>query len=438
MKIIKQLCNGIAAIVTLTLTTLLLLQTFSHAQIKVTEGLFIDGYMRYRTEWDGKDFDHDTKLDSYSTLRTRIGLKAVNIVENTTMYLLLGDSRTLGFADPYISGSHIGQNKFDNNVGAVQAFIEIREFLRPDLTLKLGRMENNMGRGRFFGPGNWNVNGPRTYDGFSVHYAEKNASYRFFNFWGLGGDRHWAIPGENSDNYLTGLDLRFLEENLQFLLLWDRDNRRIFDITSGDRNKVLSQFTTMSFYKYSVGHWNFESDAAYQFGNRGFNTGKTDISAYMLSADLNYSIDNARKPVIGLAVDITSGDDGSDTGKSRYFSAEYFSKHGSQGQMDYFTNVLSKMNGLQDFILRFGFSPVESARTMIDLHKFRFQKAYNSAVDGSAVNNIGYEIDTKTDYTMREGLSMRYGLCLFLPSEDWQGKDTDLSLFSYLSFTLQF
>jgi len=413
------------------------------SQIKLSDGIYVDGYIRYRAEWDGRDFDSNTDMDTYSTLRTRLGFKAENIVENTVMYLMLGDSRTLGFEDPYLSGSHIGPNRFDNNVGAVQAYLEISDFFHPHLTLKLGRMENNMGRGRFFGPGNWNHNGPRTFDGFSLMYRTASASARFFNYWGYGGDRYWAEPGSNTDHYLSGIDWRFMKDSLQFLMLWDHDNKEILCESDGKYNDRLSLITLLGYYiwnnKSKGGNfWSLTIDAAYQLGNRGSVIGEADISAYMFVAGLSYTLLTPKKPWLGLAVDITSGDDGSDPGKNKYFQADYFSKHGSQGHMDYFKSVASKSLGLQDFIVRCGFAPMKQGSIAVDFHTFRYQESYISKADGQTANAIGYEIDTKTNYTLRKGLSLIYGLDVFFPSDDWGGIDADTALFSYLSFTLQF
>ncbi|MCP4727995.1 MAG: alginate export family protein, partial [bacterium] len=355
----------------------------SIAQIKIGEGLYLDGYMRYRMETDGRDFGNGTDIDTYSTLRTRLGLRAENVIDNTDFYIMIGDSRTMGFSDPYLQGQNIGPIKLDNNLGVVLAYLEIREFMAQSLTLKIGRIENNIGRSRIFGPGNWSVHGPRTYDGFSLLYDKNEYSFRFFNLCGYGGDRHWEAPSLNGDHYLTGLDGRFLDEKLQLLFLWDHDDKPVLNQNNGSYNDMLSRFMLAGYYgwaqnKENEDYWKFDLDMAYQFGDQAYSGGSADISAYIATWDVSYNFVSDRKPWIGLGMDITSGDDGSDPGKINYFTAEYFSKHGLQGQMDYFTCVASKIRGLRSIILRGGFEPVENCILQIDFHRFSFAESYIS------------------------------------------------------------
>lgn len=414
---------------------------FLDAQIKIADGMFLDGYIRYRSEWDGKDFESSTDMQSYSTMRTRIGLKAVDLVENTTVYLLIGDSRTLGHADPYLSGGHIGPNELDNNIGAVKAYLEIRDFFHPHLTLKLGRMENNMGRSRFFGPGNWNVYGPRTHDGFSLKYSTDAASIRLFNFWGYGGDRYWATPQEESDHKLIGLDARFLNEDLQFLLLRDVDDRPVTMFNGNRIDKTLDQYTLLTHFRYTARErWSLFGDAAWQFGKRGLFHGNADVNAYMIAAEVKYNFDMQHKPWIGAGFDITSGDDSPYSGfnKSTFFRADYHSKHSYQGIMDYFECVDSNYPGIENLFIKFGFSPVESANVQIDLHRFTAQRTIYGIESWPNGNSFGYELDTRTTVSLRQGLGMQYGLSAFWASDEWQGPDADTALFSYISIVCRF
>ncbi|MFC1492605.1 alginate export family protein [candidate division KSB1 bacterium] len=417
--------------------------TDSFAQIKIGEGLYLDGYMRYRMEADSRDFDSGTDVDTYSTLRTRLGLRAENVIDNTVFYIMIGDSRTMGYSDPYLAGHNIGPNKFDQNLGVVLAYLEVSEFLHESLTLKIGRIENNIGRMRIFGPGNWNVNGPRTYDGFSLLYDNNEYSFRFFNLWGYGGDRHWEESSLNEDHYLTGLDTRFLEEKLQLLFLWDHDDKPVLNQNNGSYNDLLSRYMLAGYYGWTQNnkddnYWKFDLDMAYQFGDQAYYMGKKDISAYLATWDLSYRSVSGRKPWFGIGMDITSGDDGSDPGKIKYFTAEYFSKHGLQGHMDYFTSVSSKSLGLRSIILRGGFEPVENCILQVDLHRFTFAENYISLKDGSITNNVGKEIDISSDYLMRDGLSVRFGFDMFFPSDHWKGSDSDPGMFSYISLKAEF
>ncbi|MCP4725483.1 MAG: hypothetical protein GY863_10625, partial [bacterium] len=98
----------------------------------------------------------------------------------------------------------------------------------------------------------------------------------------------------------------------------------------------------------------------------------------------------------------------------------------------------SKIRGLRSIILRGGFEPVENCILQIDFHRFSFAESYISLKDGSSSNSIGQEIDITSDYLMRDGLSVRFGLDMFFPSEHWKGNNTDPGLFSFVSIKVEF
>ncbi|MFC1477664.1 alginate export family protein [candidate division KSB1 bacterium] len=410
------------------------------AQVEIGKGLTLDGYMRYRTEWDDRDFSGLRETDSYSTLRTRLGLKAEEIIESVTMYLLIGDSRTLGYSDPYLEGSPIGPISYDNGLGVTEAYVKIGDFFHPSLTAVLGRMQFNHGRNRFFGPGNWNVNGPRRYDGFYMQYAVPFGSVKAFRFWGMQGDRHWRPEPSNKDHMLSGIDVRLLREQLQLLLLCDHDAEETVSILDGSKNTHLKKYTFLGYYgrKQQDGGWKVDLDWAYQWGEQANLLGTSTIGAYMAAGDCAYYFDKNRSPWLGIGFDMTSGDDGSDPEKVSFFTAEYFSKHSFQGQMDYFMQVSAKQPGLQSLILRGGFAPDDRSRVTVDIHSFMYQEPYISLMDGEDTHAIGREIDITADYELRQGISMSFGLDLFFPSDHWAGPDSESTLFSYLSLTTQF
>ena len=167
----------------LTLRGILLISvlgTAAFAEVKVSDGVFIDAQFRPRLELDNRYYGPGAGFDGYSTFRTRLGISLREFIEGTELYLQIADSRTMGFADPYNTGQNIGVNKLDNNLGVTKAYIAVKGLLEKNSVFKIGRMSNNIGRNRIFGPGNWNIYGPRTYDGIRYEY-EKNgqAIYQF-------------------------------------------------------------------------------------------------------------------------------------------------------------------------------------------------------------------------------------------------------------------
>jgi len=153
-------------------------------KVKIAEGIFLDAYFRPRVELDAMDFNSNTGFDSYATFRTRLGISLENLVENTILCLNIADSRSMGYNDPYLQGSPVAPNKSDQNLGVDIAYLETRELFHCGTMLRIGRMENNQGRERLFGPGNWSVYGPRTYDGIKFGVEGENIDWYLWSFYG--------------------------------------------------------------------------------------------------------------------------------------------------------------------------------------------------------------------------------------------------------------
>ena len=423
------------------------------AQTKVTDNIYIDAEFRPRLEFDQRNFAA-TGFDSYATYRTRVGISFQDIVENTTVYLQLADSRLMGFSDPYLTGQNAGPNKWDNNIGVTKAFIEVKDIFGNHMFLKIGRMSNNQGRNRIFGPGNWNLYGPRTYDGVKIGQSREKISWNVWNFWGIGGDRHWnylqdspgKFPNQNipfkADHTLTGFDLSAADGKINLLTFLDLDQMPVADTLNHKNNVAFSRLTMAANIKWrqysSSGIW-FDFDAVYQFGKQAHGSGNGEISAYLVAADISYHLQKRHNPWLGFGFDITSGDDGQSPEKINDFYEFYFSKHTYQGNMDFFSNNSGiKSLGLQDFIVRAGFNPMKNLKFKLDFHHFQTQKSFISKVDQTYSTKLGQELDLTLDYLIRKGLKTRFGFDIFWPSEDWQGKNSQKSIFSFLTLTAFF
>jgi len=430
--------------------------TISESRIKVAENIYLDAFFRPRTELEAMDFNAATGFDAYSTFRTRLGIGLENLVENTTLYLNLADSRTMGYNDPYLQGTPVAPNKSDQNLGVDIAYIETRNFLFNGTMLRIGRMENNQGRERLFGPGNWSVFGPRTYDGMKIGYDSEKLSGHFWTLYGRYGDRHWYFgPGGNPeeipyeetdykrDHTLNGLDLglepKLLLGSVDLMLYLDLNQAEVLDTVHQEKNVDWSRWTMAGYYCHKTegkSGFNLEADAAYQFGNQALGTGNADISAYMVFLDLAYKFDLPMKPTAGLGLDYTSGDNGLHPMEINNFYEYYYSAHTFQGHMDLFSGTEPIKNyGLQDFILRLGCSPLKSLKCKIDIHYFKTEFGYPSEVDDEKAKELGWETDITTDWEMRKGLKLRLGYDFFLPSEDWQGEGADVGTFIYTELT---
>jgi len=426
---------------TAALLIILRIAAASEGRIKIAENIFLDAYFRPRVEIDGRDFA-GTGADAYANYRTRLGISLENLIENTELYLQIADSRMMGFDDPYMQGSNIGMNKQDNNLGVNKAYIKIKEISCPGTYFMVGRMPNDQGRQRIFGPGDWNFTGPRVYDGAKMGYAAEKWSVNLWYFWGKSGDRHWIeeMPyfdenndenNEKLDHSLIGVDGSFLNKSLNAMLFLDWDQNLVAaDTAIGGSHPAFTRWTSLIYYTRQFDAFNLDLDAAYQFGEKAYSGGSGDIAAWFIAPEITYNFDYSLKPWIGLACDIVSGEN-SDTSRFTQFYEEYYSKHRFQGRMDYFTDSASKSHGLQDYILKFGCAPLKNFKTMWEAHYFRSEYAFPSVIDSAACCEYGWELDITSDYTIRKGLKSQIGLNFFLPNENWQGKDAKWTYFFY-------
>ena len=435
----------------LSLILILAVVNMADSRVKIIEGINIDAEFRPRLELDGRDFDSETGFDAYSTYRTRIGLELDNLVRSTSFYIMVGDSRTMGYSDPYLTGEPVGPNRFDNNLGVIKAYIEARNIIFENFYVKVGRMSNDQGRSLIFGPGNWNFYGPRTYDGIKIGYRRDDLLLNLWNFFGAKGDRHWypeddnpaAVPNHDidykRDHTLTGVDLAFLEKRFNLLAFLDLDQESITDTLKDERNVALSRITTALFASNKFGtrsqYW-VNMDLAFQFGTMGHPGGVADISAHLIAADAGWQFSEKLKSWIGLGFHITSGDDGKNPDKVTYFYDKYCSKHKVLGHMDYFTSDTGvKSLGIRDLILRYGITPLTNLACTLDLHYFSVAKSFPSAVDSSTAKVLGWELDTTFNYIIHDGLQCLLGIDFFSSTNEWNGSDSDVATFFYLALS---
>ncbi|MFO8056753.1 MAG: hypothetical protein R6V10_05610 [bacterium] len=431
----------------------------AHSEVKLTDGVYLDGYIRPRVEFDDRDFDGSTSADQYATLRTRLGFRVDRVLPDTVFYILLADSRTMGYNDPYLTGEPEPPNKPDRNLGVSKVWIRLDNLLTDNFYLKVGRMSNDQGRARIMGPGNWSYAGPRTYDGIKAGYLAENFSLKFWSFYGIHGDRHWypdpdqypdhSVPDEDIDykydHTLNGFDLHLFQNRLQLLAFVDLDQARVKDVTEDEENPASVRYTAALYFHQGNPEWKekggprFELDYAYQFGTVGTAAGEADVSAWLCAGDLYYSAGGEYAPWIGAGWDVTSGDSGANRLEAHYFYDYYYSRHGYRGRMDLFKDPYGTASlGLQDYVLRTGFSPHKSIRLQADAHYFRVEQPYLSVESSDEEHELGYELDLMVRWQMRKGIKAKAAYMTFWPSDDWKGEDADPAGFSYLALIASF
>jgi len=437
-----------------------LLATTAYGEVELAKGVGFDGYFRPRFELDGRDFDTSTGHDQYITLRTRLGIRAKDLIPDTTFYFLIADSRTLGYSDPYLTGEPIPPNNLDANLGVNQVWLKIDNLGFEGFYFMVGRMENNQGRNRIFGPGNWSHNGPRTYDGVKAGFANDAFQINLWSLYGLYGDRHWypdpdqypdhKTPDPDTDwkydHTLNGLDIRSADQNLQLLAFLDYDQARVEDVTRDEKNPGSVRYTVALYSLLASsdawkrdGGISFAHDIACQFGTVGTTTGEADVYAWLWAGDFAFSFGTTPEFWAGIGWDVTSGDQGTNHTQVHYFYDYYYSKHVYRGTMDYFKDPFKEPSlGLQDYIVRMGMKPVDTLSLKADVHYFRTEQPFDAADDGKDANVLGMELDVVGKLEIRQGIEGELGMDFFWPTADWKGDDANYSSFVYSAMTARF
>lgn len=422
-------------------------------ELKITDNLTLDAEFRPRYEFDNRDFNSETGYDYYGTMRSRLGFRLQNIIEQTQLYMMIGDSRMLGYSNPYLTGKEPpGPNGYDNNLGIIKVYIEMRDLISSGSMLRIGRMSNDQGRFIIFGAGDWNLYGPRTYDGFKLGIEREEYSWHLWSFFGANGDRHWypvaGNPSKTPDNTkdykrdhtLTGVDYTIWMKRINFLLFMDIDQLPVLNVLKNENNIALFRNTAavnLNWKSPGTGSERIDFDAAYQFGTMAHDSGNADISAWMIAGDWAHYFESQTKSWLGLGFQFVSGDDKSDPDDDvTWFFDDYSSKHSYFGRMDYFKSQTGEKSlGLHDIFLKGGMNLTNKLAGRLYLHNFTVQESFISQKDNSDANSLGQELDTQLIYNIRKGLTAELGVDFFVPSEDWKGSSPDHATFIYLVLT---
>jgi len=384
-------------------------------ETSLSDGITLDGSMRWRIEFDGKDFSNSTAMNELSYLRTRLGLKVTSI-ENALVYIQFQDSRNLGTNSSGLTN--------DTNLGLHQGYIKLSEFPINNLSMQVGRFEAPYGRHRLMGTVGWHNVG-RSFDGGRFSYVDD--AYKIDLFCLKIDERSFDNPPDHKDWKLYGLYGTFMEKRLDLFVLYDWDLMK-----TGD-DYDLARFTTGTYFNYAFeSGLKVEFDGAYQMGKQA----ASDIAAFMIAGDISYAL-NSTLDKVGLGFDITSGDDNNTvaTGNDiKSFNNLYYTGHKFRGFMDQFLGTSTQ--GLMDIILRGTLKPSPKSTVLIDIHHFQTMQDYQIAGGGTS-KAIGQEIDITGKYGLHKGLDLQGGASVFITSEDWHA-DADPALWLYAMITAGF
>jgi hypothetical protein len=383
-----------------TIIIILVLTISSFAQNK-TDWTF-DGQVQLRSELDGRDFSNKTYPLAFTSMRTRLALKA-DISDRIYLYAQLQDSRIFG-EEPLVT-SNI------KNLDLHQGYIKLIEPFQFPFSVQAGRFEMVYGTERFFGASNWTYIG-RSFDGVRLSSGNETkldifalSTYEGTPYVSTASVSSYTFP-ENSDTgssiYGFWLNSKLSNSNLiDFFTFYDINRKQ--SNGKSDDNKT----TTIGFnHRGEYGSLSSLTEGAYESGSRG----GIYLSAYLISVQGFIEFDAFKA---GLGVDVLSGTNPKKKDRITTFYNSYGTAHLFNGYMDYFYKSPSSTYnlGLNDYFFTFKFAPKNNDfRFGIDYHSL-----HSNATSAGGVSDFGGEIDITASYELIKRASLTWGGSVFMP-----------------------
>lgn len=375
--------------------------SFALAQDKID----VKAQIRVRTQVLNTDFNSNTAFNSFTELRSRLGVKFTQS-EKLHGFIQLQDSRIYG---------REGNTLTDiQNVDIHQAFFCIKNIFNLPFSVKAGRMELSYGSQRLLGAVGWHNVG-RSFDGAILKLATDAIDVDFIG--ARTGERF--LPGDSLDSFLFSA-----YGNIKAI---SRLNLQPFVIVDGMNNVDFTRATLgiHASCKNKKKPFQHDLDAAYQLGTKHKNV---DIAAFMVALNLAYTFDAKVKPTLGAGVAYLSGNDGKDASKYKVFNTLYATNHKFYGYMDYFLNIPNQTYGLglMDIHGKVSVSPCQKSKISLAYHMFNSSEKA-TLIGGKTSNSFGSEIDLTLVHKYSDGVKFVGGFSTFMPGDifkERKGKDT--------------
>lgn len=365
--------------------SLLLLASGLTAQ--TPEPIAFTGSVQLRSEADGRDFNHKTPPNLFSTMRTRLAATAT--FENLGKAVIeMQDTRTLGGEPSTLSNSP--------SFGAHQAYVLVP--MTEGYALQAGRFEVAYGSERILGSVGWSMTS-RSFDGFRL----KTPLLGSLDFFALTVRENqaatsvpaWsAIKNQGSDLYGAWLTHAHESVTLEGFLLYESDNSPTVPIdryTAGGTMVWKLQGTTLT------------TEGAWQTGTFK----NMDIQAWMAAVNVAFSGLTGEGSLLTAGADLLSG---TEAGSSEYntFFVGYGTNHKFYGYMDYF--LANPAGGVQDLYLKVKQDGLPWSLTgMADFHLM------NSFEEMNGETGLGYEADFTLSRPIVKGMKLTAGASAFIP-----------------------
>lgn len=383
----------------------------SSALLTAQDKVKVNAQIRPRFQYDDKDFNRNTGANSFTELRSRLGV-LYSPSEYLSGFVQIQDSRRFGVESSTLSSMA--------NLDLHQAYFKINNFFKLPLNLKVGRMELSYGSQRLIGAVAWHNVG-RSFDGSVLKLVTKSIDIDFI----AARTNETGFAGDSLDS--------FLYSAYGDLVLADKLNIQPFVIAEYQAKADFNRYTIGVYMgcndkKKAFQH---ELDAAYQLGAQN---ATQDISAFMVAYNLGYTFNTIIKPMIGVGIAYLSGDDGSDSEKYKVFNTLYATNHKFYGYMDYFLNIPNNTYGLglMDIHVKTSIVPAEKFKIALALHMFTANADY-TLLDGNTSTNFGSEMDLTLAYVYNKYVNFVGGFSLFSAGDIFkETRGEDLSTWTYI------
>lgn len=399
------------------LIAILILSGFSG--ILAQENIKFSAQIRPRFEVDNKDFKSSTRANTFTALRTRLGLSFAPS-KNLSGFIQAQDSR--------IYGEETSTTANMKNLDIHQAFFKIENLFDLPFDIKFGRFEAIYGSERFIGSVNWNNVG-RSFDGGVISYKGNGINIDLL----LAREFEKSLPGDSTDQniYALFIDMNlFSSYKIQPFIIMQRMQP----------TNVLSRTTLGVNVKGNLNKFNHEIDFGYQLGTITSGGREQDINAYTFSFNGEYNFDGEIKPALGAQMDIASGDKSSIDNSYNAYTSLYGTGHKFFGYMDYFVNFPNDTYGLGiiDLVGKIGITPINELKLNLNFHLFNSMKDY-ILMNGTRTNSFGTEIDLVGSYKYNGNVTFEGGASFFSAGEIFKEKrGKDAASWFYLMAVVNF
>jgi hypothetical protein len=389
------------------------------------------GELRMRNEIDRRDFNSSTPSNTYSLLRTRLGLEALP-AENVRVFIQAQDSRAFGQEKDASGFSTSADTK---NIDLHQGYIEVKNMFSDRLTLRLGRQELSYGNERLIGSLGWSNTG-RSFDGglAKLNFTDLSLDVFAMNVGEVQSPVSAATPATVSYVRDAGQDFYGFYSTIKSITNHKIDAYVLYQwnrALSAGNSDSLQRFTVGSYIKGTADAFDYEAELAFQGGT----IATSDISAFMGTTALGYSFREMILSRITIGYEYLSGTESPGPDFSS-FDPMYHTGHKFYGFMDYFITIPTHTGnrGLTDVLLRTSFKFTDAFSGNAWIHHFATAKTVN----GESI--LGQEIDLVASYRYNTALAFELGLAAFVPGPLMRQRfnGSDVGLWGYLTTTAAF